>query len=151
PRNESFPPSGNIDITRIGDFTPGLGTDYAALIETTLVAVYTYSKEFTRQTGETLYVTGGARNSREILRRIAAIWNRPVTPIETGGAALGAAVAGAIGYYRSEGKGGDILESFGLLEEDLTIHPRPDDVEAVHKEGGFLERYVKEEATLLFR
>jgi len=92
-QNESFPPSGVIDITRTGNYLPGLGTDYGALIETTLAAVYHYSKGFTRKTSEALYVTGGARRSREILRRIAAVWNRPVIPIEAGGAALGAAVA----------------------------------------------------------
>lgn len=149
PRNESFPPSGSIDITRIGNFTPGLEHDYAALIETTLAAVYTYSKGFTRQTDEPLHVTGGARSSREILRRIAAIWNRSVTPIEAGGAALGAAVAGAIGYYRSEGNEIDLSENTGLLAEGEIIHPWQDDVDAFHKPGGFLERYISEESRLI--
>jgi xylulokinase len=145
PRNESFPPSGSIDITRMGDYTPGLGQDYAALIETTLAAVYTYSKEFTRQTDHILHVTGGARKSREILRRIAAVWNRPVASIEAGGAALGAAVAGIIGYHRSEGKEVDDLTDTGLLKEGEIIHPRQDDIEAFHHPGGFLERYTAEE------
>jgi xylulokinase len=149
PRNESFPPSGSIDITRIGDFTPGLGLDYAALIETTLASVYIYSKGFTRETGETLYVTGGARNSPEILRRIAAVWKRPVTPIEAGGAALGAAVAGVIGYQRSEDKEGDFLKNTGLLKEGRKINPRQDDIEAFHKRGGFLERYIAEESRFI--
>ncbi|HEY94948.1 MAG TPA: xylulose kinase [Dehalococcoidia bacterium] len=150
PRNESFPPSGSIDITRIGDFTPDLGIDYAALIETTLAAVYIYSKGFTRETDEILHVTGGARHSREILRRIAAVWNRPVVPIETGGASLGAAVAGAISYYRSEGKEVDILKNTGLLKKGRKIHPQKNDIEAFHKPGGFLERYTVEETKLLF-
>ncbi|MFC1946515.1 FGGY family carbohydrate kinase [Chloroflexota bacterium] len=149
PRNESFPPSASIDITRIGDFTPNLGLDYAALIETTLAAIHTYSKGFTRQTDETLYVTGGAGNSREILRRIAAVWNRSVVPIETGGAALGAAVAGAIGYHKFEGKEIDVRKTTGLLKEGELIHPRQDDVDAFHRPGGFLERYTAEEAKLL--
>ena len=146
PRNESFPLSGNIDITRIGDFSPDFEHDYAALIETTLAAVYTYSKAFTRETDEMLHVTGGARNSREILRRIAAIWNRPVTPIEAGGAALGAAVAGAIGYFKSEGKEVDISKDAGLLKEGEKIDPRQDDVDTFHRPGGFLERYIAEES-----
>jgi xylulokinase len=149
PRNESFPPSGSLDITRIGDFSPGLSHDYAALIETTLAAVYMYSKGFTRETDETLYVTGGAMNSTEILRRIAAIWNRPVTPIEAGGAALGAAVAGVIGYCRSEGKEFDIIKNTGLLKEGMKINPRQDDIEAFHKQGGFLERYTAEESRFI--
>ncbi|UCC17418.1 MAG: hypothetical protein JSU58_02420, partial [Dehalococcoidales bacterium] len=150
PRNESFPQSGSIDITRIGDFTPGLGPDYTALVETTLATIYTYSKGFTRQTDDILYVTGGARNSREILRRIAAIWNRPVVPIEAGGAALGAAVAGTIGYNRSEGKEINVGESNDLLKEGEIIHPRQDDVDAFHRSGGFLHRYTAEEEKLLF-
>ena len=149
PRNESFPPSGSIDITRTGDYTPGLGQDYAALIETTLAAVYTYSKEFTRQTDDILHVTGGARKSREILRRIAAVWNRPVASIEAGGAALGAAVAGIIGYHRSECKEVDVLTDTGLLKEGEIIHPRQDDIEAFHHPGGFLERYTAEESRII--
>ncbi|MBN2077016.1 MAG: hypothetical protein JW762_15840 [Dehalococcoidales bacterium] len=149
PRNESFPPSGSIDITRIGDFAPGLGHDYTALIETTLAAVYTYSEGFTRQTDEPLHVTGGARNSREIARRIAAIWNRPVTPVEAGGAALGAAVAGMVGYHRSEGEKIDILKNTGLLKVGEIIHPRQDDVDAFHHPGGFLERYAVEESKFI--
>jgi xylulokinase len=149
PRNESFPPSGSIDITRIGNFTPDLEYDYAALIETTLAAVYMYSRGFTGQTDEPLHITGGARNSREIMRRIAAIWYRPVIPIEAGGAALGAAVAGAIGYYRSEGKEVDISINTGLLKEGEIIHPRQDDVGSFHRAGGFLERYVVEESRLI--
>lgn len=149
PRKESFPPSGSIDVTRIGDSIPGLGLDYAALIETTLTAVYTYSKGFTRETGETLYVTGGARNSREILRRIAAVWNRPVIPIEAGGATLGAAVAGVIGYHRSEGKEFDILKNTGLLKEGKKINPRREDVDAFHRQRGFLEWYSEEESRII--
>ncbi|UCD09877.1 MAG: hypothetical protein JSU79_04325, partial [Dehalococcoidales bacterium] len=149
PRNESFPPSGSVDIIRIGDYVPSLGYDYAALIETTLAAVYTHSRGFSRQTSETLHVTGGARNSHEILRRIAAIWNRPVTPIEAGGAALGAAIAGAIGYSRLQGKEIEVGKNTDLLKAGETIRPRQDDVEAFHRPDGFLERYTSEEAKIL--
>jgi xylulokinase len=150
PKNESFPPSASIDMTRIGSFPPELGLDYAALIETTLAAVYTYSKGFTLETGDTLYVTGGARNSNEILRRIAAIWNRPVTPIDAGGAALGAAVAGVIVYRRSEGAEDNFLANTGLLQTGGIIHPLQEDVRVFHEPGGFLERYADGEKKVLF-
>ncbi len=151
PRNESFPPSGIIDITRPGNYAPGLEADYPALIETTLAVVYTYSKGFTRETGDVLYVTGGARRSSEILRRIAAVWNRPVTPIESGGAALGAAVAGAVGYLRSEGETVDVEEytGKGLLNTGETIYPRRDDVDAFHRPGGYLDLFKLEETKLI--
>lgn len=151
PRKESFPPSGSIDVVRIGSETPGLGTDYAGIIETTLAAVYHHARGFTRETTETLYVTGGARNSREIIRRVAAIWNRPVTPVEEGGAALGAAVAGACAFLKTEGETID-TEHFigaGLLKRERTFPPAAEDVLAFHRRGGYLDRFAMEEDKLI--
>ncbi|MBN2239638.1 MAG: hypothetical protein JW712_07680 [Dehalococcoidales bacterium] len=151
PRNESFPPSPAMDITRFGGYEPEFGADYAALIETTLAIVYWYSKGFTRETGEPLFVTGGARNSREILRRVAAIWNRPVTPIEAGGAALGAAVAGAYGLFKAEGTKINVEEftGSGLMKREEPVYPLAEDVEAFHKPGGFLDRFDDEYRKLI--
>ncbi len=149
-RKESFPPSGIIDITRVGGFSPVFTTDYPALIDTVLASVYIYSKKFTRETRDTIYVTGGARNSREILRRVAAIWNRPVTPIQAGGAALGAAVAGVYGMYLSEQLPFDIDEySSRLLKKEREIVPSGDDVARYHQKGGFLDRFMTAEAKVL--
>ena len=148
PRNESFPPSGSIDLVRISHETSGLGTDYAGLIETTLAAVYHHSKGFTRETVATLYVTGGARNSREIIRRVAAIWNRQVTPVEQGGAALGAAVAGACAFLEAEGNTIDTEQYIGanLLKREQPFQPGTDDVLAFHRPGGYLDMFAAEEA-----
>jgi xylulokinase len=153
PRNESFPPSGSIDIVRIGNETPGLGTDYAGIIETTLAAVYHHSKGFTKATTEPLYVTGGARNSQEILRRVAAIWNRQVTPVAESGAALGAAVAGACAFLKAEGEAIDIEQYIGaaLLKREQPFQPRAEDVLAFHRSAGFLDVFAAEEAKLLGR
>ncbi len=145
-RRESFPPSESIDITRVGGFAPKFDDDYSALIETTLAFVYAYSKGFSRETGDTLYVTGGARKSREILRRVAAIWNRPVAPIEAGGAALGSAVAGVSGYLKSLVTAFDAKDyTAGLLKREEAIMPVPADVRAFHAENGFLNRFREEE------
>jgi ribulose kinase len=135
---------------RIGSEIPGLGTDYAGLIETTLAAVYHHSKSFTRATAETLYVTGGARNSREIIRRVAAIWNRRVTPVEEGGAALGAAVAGACAFLKNEGETIDMEQYIGagLLKKEPPFQPGTEDVLAFHRPGGFLEVFAREETRL---
>ncbi len=149
-RRESFPPSESVEITRVGGYEPAFGSDYSALIETTLAFVYTYSKGFTRETGETLYVTGGARKSRQILKRVAAMWNRSVTPIEAGGAALGAAVAGISGYLKSRGIAFDTEDyTRGLLKREEAILPELEDVKAFHAEGGFLDRFREEEKRIL--
>jgi len=152
PRNESFPPSGNFDLVSIGSIAPTLANDYAGLIESALAAVYHHSRGFMRETDEPLYVTGGAANSPGIMRRISAIWNRLVIPVEKGGAALGAAVAAAYGYGRSEGEEIDI-ERFNasLLKRRDAIQSRPEDISAFHGSGGYLERFAVEEAKLIER
>jgi xylulokinase len=151
PRKESFPPSGSTDIVRMGEVAPGLGTDYAGVIESSLAAVYYHSRGFSRETGEPLYVTGGARNSPEILRRVAAIWRRPVIPVVGGGAALGAAVAGAMALPKSEGKQADV-ERFvdkNILGRGQEIFPRDEDIQSFHRPGGYLERFAIAESRLI--
>jgi xylulokinase len=150
PRSESFPPSGNIDMVRIGSETPGLGSDYAGIIETTLAAVYHHAQGFTKETSDPLYVTGGAKNSREIIRRVAAIWNRPITPIEEGGAALGAAVAGALAFLKSEGEKIDKERYIaGFLKRERSFPPKAEDILAFHRHGGYLDRFTVEESKLI--
>jgi xylulokinase len=151
PRSESFPPSKNIEMVRIGNETPSMVTDYAGLIETTLAAVYHHSKSFMRETSEPLYVTGGARNSREIIRRVAAIWNRQIIPVEEGGAALGAAVAGACAFLKTERDTIDVEHyvDAGLLKKEPPFQPSNDDVLAFHRDGGYLDRFAVQEANLL--
>ena len=88
-----------------------------------------------------LYVTGGANKSPEILRRVAAIWNKPVVRIEEAGAALGAAAAGAYAFLKTTGKEVKIEEiNKKLLKRDDVIHPLAEDVKAYHSSGGYLEK-----------
>ena len=150
PVNESFPPSGSFDIFRAGNDRPDLTADYAGLVETSLAAVYHHSQGFTRATGEPLYVTGGATGSEEIMRRVAAIWNRPVVPVGKGGAALGAAVVSAHAYLRSAGETPDIERLVGenILKSGHPVQPGPADVQAFHSSGGYLDRFAIEEAKL---
>jgi len=150
PRNESFPPSGSFDLVRVGSTMTSFGADYAGLIESALAAAYHHSRGFTRETTEPLHTTGGATNSLGIMRRVSAIWNRQVTPVEKGGAALGAAVAAAYGYFKSEGEEIDIEHfSASLLRRRDPIRPRPEDVLAFHVPGGYLEKFAIEEAKLI--
>jgi len=150
PGNESFPPSGSYGFTRIGDAKPGLGTDYAGLIESGLAAVFHHSRDLTGESNEPLYVMGGANNSLGILRRVSAIWRRQVIPLETGGAALGAAIAGVYAFLKSIGKSTDIEQlSAGFVKRRQAIQLRSEDVIAVHEPGGYLDKFAVEEAKLI--
>jgi xylulokinase len=141
PRDESFPVSGNHELIRTTHSAPELGADYSGLIETTLGLVYLYSKTFAKETAEPLYVTGGANKSPEILRRVAAIWNKPVVRIEEAGAALGAAAAGVYAFLKTTGKEVKIEEiNKKLLKKDDLIQPLAADVNTYHSSGGYLEK-----------
>ena len=141
PKTESFPVSGAYELIRaIG--APTLAEDYTGIIETSLAAVYTYSAVFTKQTQAPLFVTGGATDSPEIMRRVAGIWNRPTLPVEKGGAALGAAVAAVKALHDAANEPFDI-EAFSaaVLKRGEPIQPHPEDVKAYHGEGQYLQRF----------
>ena len=141
PKTESFPVSGAYDLIR-SEAQPTLAADYTGVIETSLAAVYIYSAIFTKQTQAPLFVTGGATDSPEIMRRVAGIWNRPTLPVEKGGAALGAAVAGVKALHNAENESLDI-EAFSasVLKRGEPIQPHPEDVAAYHGEGKYLEKF----------
>ena len=141
PKTESFPVSGAFDLIRAAA-QPTLSEDYTGIIETSLAAVYVYSAVFTKQTQAPLFVTGGATDSPEIMRRVASIWNRPTLPVEKGGAALGAAVAGVKALHDAANESFDI-EAFSasVLKRGEPIQPHPEDVAAYHGEGKYLERF----------
>ena len=141
PKTESFPVSGAFALIRaIGE--PTLAEDYTGIIETSLAAVYVYSAVFTKQTQAPLFVTGGATDSPEIMRRVSGIWNRPTLPVEKGGAALGAAVAGIKALHDAENEPFDI-EAFSasVLKRGEPIQPHAEDVAAYHGEGTYLQRF----------
>jgi xylulokinase len=141
PFDESFPLSPAFEAIRRGYQGPDFALDYAGIIDSSLAAIYLYSAGFSAATTEPLYVTGGPASSRQILRRIAAIWKRPAVPIGSVGAALGCAVAGAVGAARETEREIDVE---GLTERVLprgeAVLPCADDVAAYHDDGGYLER-----------
>jgi xylulokinase len=150
PRLESFPVSGSYDIIRTTHTVPELGPDYSGLIESTLGTVYLYSRTFAKESTDPLYVTGGVNKSPEILRRVAAIWNKPVIRIEDAGAALGAAAAGAYALLKTTSKEVKIEEfNKKLLKKDETIQPLPADVNAYHASGGYLEKLAVTAAKII--
>lgn len=150
PRMESFPVSAGFALSRAEGDKPSLGTDYAGVIETALAAVYHHSRGFARETTEPLHVTGGARNSPGIMRRVSAIWRRQVIPVAKGGAALGAAIAGACAFLQSNGEKADPEQlSTVLVQRGQAIQPKSEDVSAIHEAGGFMDRFTDEEAKLI--
>ena len=145
PKTESFPVSGAFELIRTAP-EKTLAGDYTGIIETSLAALYIYSAVFTKQTQAPLFVTGGATDSPGIMQRVAGIWNRPTLPVEKGGAALGAAVAGVKALYNAdtntETESFDI-EAFSasVLKRGEPIQPNPVDVAAYHGEGKYLQRF----------
>lgn len=145
PKTESFPVSGAFEFIH-SIAQPTLAEDYTGIIETSLAAVYIYSAVFTKQTQAPLFVTGGATDSPEIMRRVAGIWNRPTLPVEKGGAALGAAVAGVKALYDAnsdmDAESFDI-EAFSasVLKRGEPIQPHSEDVAAYHGEGKYLQQF----------
>jgi xylulokinase len=152
PRGESFPASGSFELTRASGETPGMNADYAGIVESSLAAVYLHSRAFSVRDELPLHVTGGATASSGVMRRIAAIWNRPVIVTESGGAALGAAVAGISALLKSEGRDVDVEDlSKAVIRRGELIQPAPQDAAAFHSPGGYLDRFAGMEARLLQR
>jgi xylulokinase len=150
PRNESFPPSCSFDLIRSGQESPNLEKDYSGLIETTLAVMYSYSLPFAKPTAQPLYVTGGAAASREIIRRISGIWDRPVIRLEGMDTSTGAGVAGVCAYYQSIGQAFEVEQfASNLLKTGAEFARIPEDVAVFHQSGGFLDMFMSEEEKLL--
>ncbi len=150
PRSESFPASGSFGLVRIGDSIPNLCSDYSGIIESSLAAVYLHSQAFSPPGTHPLYIMGGAAGSPAILKRVAAIWDRPVIATGKAGAAMGAAVAGISAYMKSEHRNVDIdAVSAAYLPRGQAVMPDPQDVAAFHQPGGYLDRFAGEEAKLI--
>jgi xylulokinase len=150
PRTESFPPSRAFDLMRIGDSAPKVENDYSGLIETSLAAIYYYSRPFSKLTVRPLYATGGATASREVIRRISGIWNRPVIRLENMDTATSAGVAGVHAFFKSEGQQFDVEQfSFNLLKKGAEFRPIAEDIAVFHRPGGFLDNFSREQEKLL--
>ena len=98
---ESFPPAPQ---NRAEDFWKSLRTSESPnqtdaqtlvqIIDATLLEFHRAVCEVFGRSDETLWVTGGVVQSPQILRRIEAIWQRPVGALSSAGASYGAALAG---------------------------------------------------------
>jgi len=148
PDDESLPVSGKFDKTKItyqvapGNKEEAFALDFNGIVNTSLMSMYRHSRGFSKDTKDPLYVSGGAAESPEITRRIAAIFRRPVVVIGKVGAALGAAAAGTF-YRRPHSSVEDISAS--MLPRSDPIMPREDDIKAYHGENGLYKEFKVEE------
>ncbi len=145
PETESFPVSPAFAETRLSNREAGLSGDYGGIVDSTLAAVYLYSRHFAPESSAPLSVTGGATASPQIMRRVAALWRRPVAAIGKVGAALGSAVSGVSALRREGGReksGLPDAESLSrrLLPQGSPKTPDPGDIALYHGPGGYLER-----------
>jgi xylulokinase len=144
PDAESFPAGGAIvDPVRNTGQAASLEADYAGIIDTTLTIIEHYSRSFSRDTDEPLYVTGGPAGAAGVVSRIAAVWNRPVVTIGRLGAGLGAAVAGvaALSSLRRGLPSADELAA-AVLPRGEVVRPEAEMVRALHGESGFARRVI---------
>ena len=149
PETESFPVSPAFGETRPSGREAGLAADYGGVVDSTLAAVYVYSRHFAPESAEPLSVTGGATGSPQIMRRVAALWKRPVVAIGKVGAALGSAVSGVSALRRARGGEESGLPdpealSRELLPQSTPRAPEPADVVLYHGPGGYLDRFRAE-------
>ena len=146
---ESFPVCDTFDPVRIGYDKSDFAIDYAGIIESSLASVYLHSLSF-MVPDEALYVAGGPTQSPEIMRRVAAIWNRNVCAIEDTGAALGAAVPGAYALHQTRSEPTDPAQfTTPYLRQSRPIPPVPKDVQAYHGPKGYLKQFQSAEARWL--
>lgn len=145
PDMESFPTSGVIEPVRVGYERMDLALDYAGAIESGLGFVYLFSRGFAPPRNEPVFVTGGVTKIDEIVRRVAAIWDRPVITLGTLGAALGAAVAGVRALGKAIGTKPDLdALSASVLPRSEPTEPRREDVLAFHGTEGYLTKLEAE-------
>lgn len=151
PDAESFPLSSRLEPHIQGEGEASLQVDYAALIDTTLSLIKYYSREFSGESRKPLYISGGPAGSEGVLKRIAAIWNRPVVAIGSLGAGLGAAVAGASALEKVRGKAPYNVQELtdSLLPRKGTVQPDPKHAAAYRGRGGFIQRLIDQYEALI--
>jgi xylulokinase len=98
PDAESFPRAAAHDgVVRKDQAPADFAHDYAGAVDSALGLVYRYGAKIGGSADKApMSVCGGPSASPGIMRRIAAIWNRPVIQAGAAGAAAGAAVAAAV-------------------------------------------------------
>ena len=146
PDTESFPiVASNPEPVRLDNGPADFASDFAAVVDSSLGLVYRYGLKIAG-TGATtgqqaVSVCGGPSTSPGIMKRIAAIWNRPAVQAGQAGAALGAAVAAAVALV-PETERDAVAEKLrqAILAGKTVVQPDPAMVQAYHAPGGFLDQ-----------
>ena len=146
PDTESFPVvAAHPEPVRMDSDPTDFAHDYAAVVDSSLGLVYRYGMKIAGAAASTsqqaMSVCGGPSTSAGIMRRIAAIWNRPAIQAGQAGAALGAAVAAAVALVGDDER--DALAERlrqAIFAGKAVVAPDPEMVRAYHAPGGYLDQ-----------
>lgn len=147
PDVESFPLiAANAQIVRRDAQAADFAGDYAGVVDSALGLVYRYGRKIgnTGTDAAPISVCGGPSASAEIMRRVAAIWNRPAKQTGDAGAALGAACAAAVALLPASEpeRRADVARAVrdGLSAGGQTFQPDAETVRYYHAPDGYLDR-----------
>lgn len=151
PELESFPLSAACELRRFDQAPVDFAHDYSAVVDSALGLVYLASRSFAPR-GEdrdmekgSLALAGGPSSNPSIVKRVAAVWKRPVRVLGRAGAALGCAIAAAVAIT-PEDRRELLLHDLrhAALADCAVVEPSPVLVEAYHGRGaahsGYLQR-----------
>ena len=147
PDPESFPIiAANPNVVRLDSKPADFANDYPAIVDSALGLVYRHGRRIGGHCSrnDPISVCGGPSGSHEIMRRVAAIWNRPAIHIGQAGAPLGAAIAAAVALIPENrpDQRDETAESLrcAVYSGSTTFTPDPEWVHRYHANGGFLDR-----------
>lgn len=146
PDTESFPiVHSHPEPVRLDDGPADFAHDFAAVVDSSLGLVYLYGMKIAgpdaAKDKSPITVCGGPSTSEGVMRRIAAIWNRPAVRAGQAGAALGAAVVAAVALA-PEGERDTQAERLrqAIFTGKGVIQPEAEMVKAYHTPGGYLDQ-----------
>ena len=146
PDTESFPiVHSNPEPVRLDDGPADFAHDFAAVVDSSLGLVYRYGMKIAGPGAvndkSPISVCGGPSTSEGIMKRIAAIWNRPAMQAGQAGAALGAAVAAAVSIVPETDRDA-VAEKLrqAIFTGKGVIQPDPEMVKAYHAPGAYLDQ-----------
>jgi xylulokinase len=141
PDSESFPViSANPAMIRLDSGPADFAGDHAGIVDSSLGLVYRYGRKIGGAGNEAISVCGGLSASPEVMRRVAAIWNRPAILAGQAGAALGAAVSAAVALIPGTHDATAASLRAAICADKAVIDPDPELVRLYHAPGGFLDR-----------
>jgi xylulokinase len=146
PDAESFPVvAANPELVRVDCGPIDFACDFAALVDSSLGLMYRCGQKIAGRVAgdarQAMSVCGGPSASAGVMRRIAAIWNRPAIQAGQAGAALGAALAAAVALVpesRREASADQLRQV--MLRGKTVFQPDPAMVESYHAPGAYLDQ-----------